>query len=283
MRFLEVERLLEETIGLDVGSVGAESVTAAVRRRLREIGPLPEAAYPARVLASPAERQSLIEAVVIPETWFFRDGAPFALLRELAAAARPARRAAGPLRVLCAPCASGEEAYSIAATLLEAGLRPEDFLVHAIDVSLALLRRAERGRYGPSAFRGADPSRQAAHFTRTEGEYCVRPLLRASVRFAQGNLMDAAFLAGEAPFDVIFCRNLLIYLAPAARRRLVGTLDRLLAAGGTLFVGHSETIPALAARFQPGPRPGAFAYRSARAAGAPAAPPSSRLGLGGRP
>jgi chemotaxis protein methyltransferase WspC len=278
MRFPELERLLEETIGLDVASVGAETVTAAVRRRLREIGPLPEAAYLGRVLVSPAERQALVEAVVIPESWFFRDEAPFVLLREFAASRRGA---APPLRVLCAPCAGGEEAYSIAAMLLEAGLPPEGFLVRAVDVSGAVLRRAERGCYGPGALRGLDPVRQAAHFTCAQGEHCVRPQLRASVRFTQGNLMDADFLAGEPPFDVVFCRNLLIYLTQAGRRRLIGTLDRLLAAGGMLFVGHSEAGPALAARFRPSPRPGAFAYRSARGAAAPAALSPPRPG--GRP
>jgi len=264
MRWVELERLLENTIGLEVASVGPETISAAIRRRLRVVGLSQEAAYLRKVLSSPEELQALIDAVVIPETWFFRDGSPFALLGEFAVAVWRGKRATMPLRVLSAPCATGEEAYSIAITLFEAGLPPGGFVVHAIDISRESLRRAERGSFGRNAFRTFDPTCQAAHFNRSGNEFSVRPLLRAAVHFAHGNLMNARFLAGEAPFDAIFCRNLLIYLTRAGRQRVIGTLDRLLAVGGMLVVGHAEMIPELTAHFQPSPQPGTFAYRKGK-------------------
>ena len=108
-RFVAVESLLAETIGLDVASLGGETAGAAIRRCMQGCGFTREADYLREVRRSPEEFRALVEAMLVPETWFFRDGTPFAFLREYAAEVWRASRGARPLRLLCAPCASGEE------------------------------------------------------------------------------------------------------------------------------------------------------------------------------
>ncbi len=262
--FAGIESLLAETIGLDVTSLGPEMVGEAIRRRMQGCGCEGETDYLREIRRSPKEFQALVEAMLVPETWFFRDGAPFAFLREYTTEAWRSSRGARKLRLLSAPCASGEEAYSIALTLLEAGIPPEGFQLLAADISPALLRRAEVGRYTAHSFRAGEVPFRTEYIRCSGDTFVVQPALRAAVRFVQGNLVDARFLEGETPFDAIFCRNLLIYLTPAARTRVVETLDRLLAADGILVVGHAEMLPMLAERLQPVPSPGAFAYRRPR-------------------
>jgi chemotaxis protein methyltransferase WspC len=130
-----VHRLLEAEIGLDLDSVGASSLRAAVAARMAARGVRDPALY-ASLLESRDEREALVDAVVIPETWFFRDRVPFELLAE---------RATPGLRVLSAPCSSGEEPYSIAMALLDAGLAPGGFRIDALDISAPLLARARAG------------------------------------------------------------------------------------------------------------------------------------------
>ncbi len=273
-RFAGVENLLAETIGLDAASLGAATAGAAIRRRMQGCGCAAEADYLREVRRSPEEFRALVEAVLVPETWFFRDGTPLAFLREYAAELWRVGQGSRPLRLLCAPCASGEEAYSIALTLLEEGIPPEGFHLLAADISEALLRRAELGIYTTHSFRAGGVPSRPEYIQQSGDTFIVQPALRAAVRFFQGNLVDARFLEGEPPFDAIFCRNLLIYLTPAARGRLVNTLDRLLGADGILVVGHAEMLPVLAKRLQPVASPGAFAYRRPQAAPAPAEAPA---------
>jgi chemotaxis protein methyltransferase WspC len=144
-------------------------------------------------------------------------------------------------------------------TLIEAGLRPEQFRVDAFDISQELLRKAEEGLYSERAFRGAGATQRARFFDAADDVYRVRPEVRANVHFAKGNLMDPAFLIGEKPYDAVFCRNVLIYQHAEARKRTIALLDRLLAEDGVLFVGHAEVNGPLYERFSTVPHPGAFA------------------------
>src|SRR6516225_4538603 len=122
-----IEELLARRIGLDPVSTGPHVILGAARRRMAELGVADLGEYAARAAASEAEQQALIEEVVIPESWFFRDERPFHWLadrareRWIAAPWRP------PLRALSVPCAGGQEPYSIAMALLDAGLRAGRF------------------------------------------------------------------------------------------------------------------------------------------------------------
>jgi len=235
-----VEQLLRERIGLDPASVGATLIERTVRLRMTALRLPDVAAYMDVLHSSAAEWEELVESVVVGETWFFRDREPFAALVRLVLLDWLPGRAGTPLRLLSVPCSSGEEPYSMAMALLEAGLPPDRFRIDALDISRRALARARRGVYGRNSFRGADLAFRERHFRPTPEGYAVLPVVRRTVHFRHGNILSGDFLADQPPYDFIFCRNLLIYFDPPAQQRALAVLDRLLAENGFLFVGPAE-------------------------------------------
>jgi chemotaxis protein methyltransferase WspC len=244
VRYKEVESLLAELVGLDVHSIGERIVTRAVSRRVDSAF---SGDYPAflRALrtegAAGDEFRKLMEALVVPETWFFRDCAAWELLFATVRdqwADHPER---GLLRALSAPCSTGEETYSIAITLAAAGLSPPRFAIDGVDLSRTAIERARNGLYGDRCFRGPLQDAQAKFFNREEGgNLRVSPALTSRVRLWDANLVEEQALAGSRPYDLVFCKNLAIYLTTEARARLIANVRDWLEPGGILFVGHSE-------------------------------------------
>jgi chemotaxis protein methyltransferase WspC len=203
--------------------------------------------------------------VVVPESWFFRDALPFRFLKQYARGGWTARPNRAAIRVLSIPCAGGEEPYSIAVTLDEAGLPPDRCRIDAVDVGGARLATARLGVFSRNALRGMSPDVVARWFhERPQGVQIIEPI-RRRVHFRQGNILDPRLLADESPYDVIFCRNLMIYLNADAREAAAKTLDRLLAPDGVLIVGHADSLTASAeggpSGFTLAAEPGAFAFR----------------------
>ena len=267
MSIAALEQLLAHKIGLNCHTLGNQAVAQAVRQRLAgEV--LDEAAYLDRLRQSPGELQALIESIMVPETWFFRDQEPFVFLaRGIADEWRRSPRQE-TLRLLSVPCATGEEPYSMAMTLLDAGLDPRQFEIEAADIHRGFLAKAEAALYGRHSFRNPDRSFRDRYFDPVEDKFRLRPQVRERVRFTWGNLLDPHFLATSPPWHVIFCRNLLIYLHDDARAQLLDALDRRLRPEGWLFVGHAEMLPAFRGKYAPVANSGAFAFqkRSASAA-----------------
>jgi chemotaxis protein methyltransferase WspC len=261
-RVAKIDALLEEAMGLDSTSIGSSSIERAVHARMAQLGAATLRDYWQRLVSSADELQELIELVVVPETWFFRDREAFA---ELARGATTQRRAPSstPLRLLSLPCSTGEEPYSMAMALQDAGLPPESFRIDAVDISARALAHAARGVYGKNSFRGDDLAFRARHFDETAHGYCLRDPIRRSVRFLQGNVHAADFLSGVEPYDTIFCRNLLIYFDRPTQQRAIAVLDRMLSTTGVLFVGPAETSLFLDQNFVPLRVPLAFALRRA--------------------
>ena len=145
MNLTGAEQLLREWIGLDAMTIGMAALARAVRTRMAALGIDDPERFVAIVRSDRAERDRLVEEVIVAESWFFRDQQVFAFVADFAVtlASLPGRV---PVRILCAPCASGEEPYSVAMALLDAGLTPGQFVIDAIDVSYAALDRAHRGR-----------------------------------------------------------------------------------------------------------------------------------------
>jgi chemotaxis protein methyltransferase WspC len=250
-----LEHFLEAHIGLDAGSLGPNAVEAALRARMRATGAVNRDAYLVMLRSDASEQAELVEEIVVTETWFMRDGEPFAELARLAAA----HHGAAPLRVLSVPCATGEEPYSIAITLCEAGLMGR-FSVDAIDISLRALAHAERGVYGGRSFRGESATLERRWFARVADGLSVLPEVKRHVTFRQGNLLHPELVRGAA-YDVIFCRNVLIYLQREARARAITALSRTLVPGGRFFAGHAEALNAMDARFVRSGPVSAFCYR----------------------
>ena len=284
---LLAEAFLEQWIGLDSQTVGSGAIARAVKIRMNACGEPEEGAFLARISRDAEERERFIDEVVVPESWFFRDQQIFDYLRQQAIAL--AQRAyPAPLRVLSVPCAAGEEPYSVAIAFLEAGLSPDQFRIDATDVSRASLRRAAAATYSANAFRAADVSFRDRWFRGRDAAAELDEAVRKQVHFSWGNLLDQSFAADREPYDIIFCRNLLIYLTADARSRAEQALDRLLAPDGILVLGAAEP-PILKRSWRPVASHAVFALRRGTAtterlpATLPPAPPAASAGAGVRP
>ncbi|MEJ0004633.1 MAG: CheR family methyltransferase [Pararobbsia sp.] len=220
------ETLLRREIGLDAASIGSASIERArcgngsprsrgtmrcaprgrsARRSLRAHSD----SYWLELCASSEERQRLVEAVVVPETWFFRDREAFTALAKLARE-RHAREPERRLRLLSLPCSSGEEPYSMAMALLDAGLPPRRSQSMRSTSAHAPSPWPSACVYGRNAFRGHRLEFRDRHFTPVADGWHLAAPVRKTVRFARMNLFDAGLLA-NGPYDFVFCRNLLIY------------------------------------------------------------------------
>lgn len=229
---------LYQRIGLDAASVGPAMIERAVRHRQDQTGATSLEAYWSLLNLSEHEEQALIEAVIVPETWFMRYPESFAALGRLARA-RWHERPGRPLRLLSLPCSTGEEPYSMAMALFEAGLPAEAFTIDGLDISPASLEKARRARYGRNSFRGEHRAFQTRYFTQEASGYQLHPSITGQVRLRHGNVLDPA-LASETPYDVVFCRNLLIYFDVPTQLQVVATLKALTRPDGVLFIGPAE-------------------------------------------
>jgi chemotaxis protein methyltransferase WspC len=268
----EFQFLLKRTMGLDAASIGPATIERAVQQRIAACGLRDADAYLERVRGSAEETQELIEAVIVPETWFFRDREAFAALARIVHEDWARSHSEGVLRVLSIPCSTGEEPYSVAMALLDAGLPAERFRVDALDISARSLAHARRALFGRNSFRGGELDFRERHFTPAGAGWQLSATVRKQVEFHQGNILDACLRPGADSFDVIFCRNLLIYFDRPTQDRAVATLARLLAPKGWFFVGPSETGLLLSHAFVSAKVPLAFAFRPADTAPAAESP-----------
>jgi chemotaxis protein methyltransferase WspC len=261
--YARIAALLKEKMGLDAESIGVACVERAVRERLAARGLKDVQIYWGQLSTVEQELQELIEAIVVPETWFFRDPQAFTALVQVVREEWLAKHAEGTLRILSLPCSTGEEPYSMAMALLDGGLPPSRFHIDAIDISTRAIARAELGLYGRNSFRVKDLSFRDRYFEPVERGYRLSDGVRRQVRFRHGNLLSAGWLHGAHGYDVIFCRNVLIYFDRVTQRRALEVLGRLLTAPGLLFVGPSETGLLMDHGFVSAGIPLAFAFRQA--------------------
>lgn len=268
MNLARVEEMVRERLGLDPAALGPAALPRAITRRMHATGQTSAETYQKVLANDPAEAIALAEELVVAETWFFRGGrALFDRLAEFLAT-RPA-----PARVLSLPCSTGEEPYSLVIALHERLVPPSSYTIDAVDMSATHLARAAAARFSAFAFREAGTDVRPAYFQPHGDRWELLPHLRAEVRFRVGNATDPKFLDNEAPYDLILCRNLFIYLTDAARRQTATTLDRLLAADGRLCLSPSEADRLPPGRFVVEPPVEFGIYR--RVTPAPIATPSS--------
>ncbi|QCW26321.1 chemotaxis protein CheW [Lysobacter enzymogenes] len=270
------KRWLKATMGLDAEAVGPGVVERAIAGRMRALGVAEADAYWRRLQAQPLEQQELIEAVVVPETWFFRGVEAFDALA-LAFASRLSEPGNAPLRLLSLPCSTGEEPYTLAMALLDAGWPPQRLRIDAYDISERALAKAGHAVYGANSFRGGDLRYRDRHFRALgHGRWQLSDAVRGCVRLHRANVLAIDFLPEAASFDAVFCRNLLIYFDQDTQVRAVGVLARALAAGGLLFVGAAETGLLLSLGYASAQIPMAAAFRNQRSAPVPRRRRSSR-------
>lgn len=268
----QLEQLLKSLIGLDASSLGRGAIERSLRQRLQACA-LDKDAYWDLVRESPTEQRALIESVVVPETWFFRYPESFALLTTQARALQRQRPTGHALRLLSLPCSSGEEPYSMAMALLDAGFAAQECQIDALDISQRALEQAAQGKYGANAFRGDDPAIRERHFQRDDdGSQHIHARVRDMVNFQCGNILGSFAPPAHLGYDIIFCRNLLIYFDRATQLQALANIKRWLRSDGLFFAGPAEagmlsqqgfealdTAHSFAFRCRPAPRPVAAA------------------------
>jgi len=237
-----------------------------VLRQRVESGSLAGELYLAQLESGAArdEFAALAQELTVGETYFFRNIDQFRALQEEVLPERLRARAAGRnLRILSAGCASCEEPYSIAMALH--GLLPDaswNLSIHAVDLNRAMIEKARRARYTSWSMRETPSSLQERWFRPDGRELALDDAIRTAVTFEERNLsVDDAEFWRPGSFDVVFCRNVLMYFTPHDVRAAVARIARSLAPGGTLFLGHAETLRGLTQDFDLRHTHGTFYYR----------------------
>ncbi len=205
-----------------------------------------------RAPGSEALARDVIDALTTNESSFFRDGRPFEHLRRALPRIAAARPAGQRLRVWSAACSTGQEAYSVAMLAdelaLALGRRPVEIL--GTDLSREVVERAKSGLFTQfEVQRGLPVQMLVKHFKQEDGRWRASAALRASTRFEVANLMEDQ--RGRGTFDVIFCRNVLIYFDVATKGRVLDALAARLAPDGVLYLGSAETVLGLSDRLAP--------------------------------
>lgn len=220
-----------------------------------------------RSLPGEALERAVVEALTTHESSFFRDGKPFEHLRGALPKLLAARGAGEKLRVWSAACSSGQEAYSVAMLATETlGTAAQRIEILATDISSEVVGRAKEGSFSQfEVQRGLAIRALMTHFTQDGTRWRIKPTLRAMVRFEERNLLTDCAALGR--FDVIFCRNVLIYFDPPTKTRVLEMLARQLTADGVLYLGAAETVIGLTDRLAaiPGER-GVYGLTARKAA-----------------
>lgn len=243
---------IQRELGINADLLPAPFLRNVLQRRSSGLG-LSSVEYVARLRGATGrtELETVASAVTVTESYFFRH-------REQLLAFLDFIRGRGSLRILSAGCAAGEEIYSLAILLREAGL---DATLVAFDVNAEALARAREGKYTAWSLRDTDTATRSRWFSPEGERYRLHREVRESVTFHWGNLLDPRLPFWGDSWDVIFCRNVLMYFPPAITRQLVSRMTGALRPDGALFLGHAETLRGLSDRFELCQRGLAFYYR----------------------
>ena len=236
-----VLQIIRERAGIDPDLFGIQGIAHAVGKRAAAKGAVSLQDYSDRLRSDGVEFQELLEDLLVPETWMFRDELAFRSLRRYLDASLSGRH--GPIRALSVACSTGEEVYSLAIAFREAGFDASQFQILGTDLCNRSLETARRGDLSPRSFRGPEDENAAIRDRWCERDglaWRIREDVRRGVSFMHGNLSQADFLAHEPPFEIVFCRNVLIYFHAEARPAAVANLRRMLRADGVLYCAPAE-------------------------------------------
>jgi chemotaxis protein methyltransferase CheR len=198
-------------------------------------------------------RERVVEAMTTNETFWFRDGFPFEIFKDRLLP-EYAKTAKAGLRVWCAACSSGQEPYSLSMAVQEYTAKNPGALrvpveIIGTDISPGILAQAREARYDSlSMARGLSAERKARFFQEVDERWQVRPEIRARVSLRELNLLQNYSLLGR--FDIVFCRNVLIYFSPESKRDILERISKVLNPGGYLFLGASESMSGYSDAFE---------------------------------
>jgi chemotaxis protein methyltransferase CheR len=246
-----VASLLYSRFGIQLGSQKRILVAGRLSKRVRQLGlgSFPEYFAFLRADSSGNELSEFINRLTTNHSFFYREKEHYEFLRKAAFPAIRAkleRESGYQVRMWSAGCAAGEEVYTLAMVTRDffgPAVDRSDFGLLATDISLAALKTAREGKYPEQRLSELPPSLRSAAFREAEGGlFEVSPEIKRMVLFKRLNLMAESY-PFKNPFDIVFCRNVMIYFDQASRASLVRAFYRYLKPGGYLFIGHSETIP----------------------------------------
>ncbi len=242
--FERVRKLIYARAGINLHAGKQAMVYSRLSRRLRDTGHRSFASYlqwleQLSAGQSDSEWQEFVNCLTTNLTAFFREEHHFhELHKELK------DRAGQPIRIWCNAASTGEEPYSLAMTATEALGAGANVSIMCSDIDTKVLATASQGVYSADA-RGLSPERLRQHFLRGKGENSglirVKPELARKLEFRSHNLMDAQWSLGD-PYDIVFCRNVMIYFDAPTQRKVLEKIHRVMKAKSLLFVGHSENF-----------------------------------------
>jgi len=266
-----VTDLIEERFGLTFDGVRGEILQARLQPRLRAHRLDSLRSYYHFLRYHPdgeAELAQLGGRLTNNETYFFREPHHFELLTGRLVPERRSELERRPLRILSAGCSSGEEAYSIVISLQNAGfeLSGPAWEVDGCDLNPDRIAQAREGLYEGGSLRVCDEDVRRRYFREADGRWRLRDRHRKGTRFFEANLRTPGGTLGWAVYDVIFCRNMLIYFGERAFAGLIELFGRSLRPGGYLLLGHSESLLDRVTEFEPVTAAGGVVYRKRAAA-----------------
>ena len=233
----EIKELTAKNFGISTSSLGESFVKDSLDKYLSKID---EQDSTGKITTSEKFLDDFFEYIKVPETWFFRQPESFECLKTTVL--KKLQTKDDKIRILSIPCSTGEEPYSIAMTLESAGINKERYTLDAAELSAVSILKAKEAVYGNNSFRQT-LSKSDHEFFQKEGQLNrVREDIRAIPNFIIGNLLQANFLKGVEKYDIIFCRNLLIYFTDSARKAAINKIKELLVDDGLVFTGYSEFV-----------------------------------------
>ena len=247
--FETIAGLVRSRSGIVLGADKSYMLDTRLGGLMREYGLSDLDAMAAKLRGPASERLAaeVTEALTTNESFFFRDGKPFEHLRRVLPRIAAARPVAHRLRVLSAACSTGQEGYSVAMVAEALGLASR-LEVLGTDLSTDVVRRAREGVYSQfEVQRGLPVQMLVKHFKQEGTQWRISSAMRALARFDTGNLLGDLRPLGT--FDIIFCRNVLIYFDAATKTRVLSALADRLAPDGVLYLGGAETVLGLTDRF----------------------------------
>lgn len=248
--------------GLEPTLLNGASFDHAVERRMSTLGLRDAAAYVERLRTDDVEAEHLISAVAVPESSLFRYPQSFEYLASyLGASLREPGRPERPLRMLSVACAMGQEPCAMAVTALHAGWPAAQVHITAVDRNRRFLARAKHGWYAKSEAGGETPGWANPWLRNADDGVEVDPEVLASIDYVHADVLSIPCAGVRERYDIVFCRNLMIYLHRAARARLASSLYAWTAPRGLLFVGHAERLPVLRPHFESADMARTFALR----------------------
>jgi chemotaxis protein methyltransferase CheR len=251
--------------GMSYGETKRYYIERRVAERMERSGQRAFPAYMALLQADRAEAERLINSFTVNETYFYREEHQLRCLSNTLLPSIAARRGPGDLiRIWSVPCSTGEEPYSLAIWLLENWTLVDAYNIEIVgsDIDTRALAAAAAGDYGERALARLPAEVAARYFEPAHnGHRRIIQDLRESVRYTQVNLVDRASMAAHGTFDVIFCRNVLIYFDDASRRDAADHLYRALNPDGFICLGHTESMGRISSDFRVRRFPDAIVYQ----------------------